>query len=878
MNTTNHEIEAPLPEAAPPAPNGTSPGGAESSKVVELNAQLAQENAKLARENAQLLQERDLLRMAMDNLPDFIYAKDKQGRYVLNNMAHALELGAKSPEELKGKSDFDFFPPELAAQFYADEKKIIETGQAVINQEQYKCKPGDKSGKKYWSVTTKVLWHDADGKLLGTVGITRDTTEQKRTEARLAYEQQLFQTFLETTPDNIYFKDRESRFVRMSQAKAETTLKAVQNTYRAAHPNAKPEDWPSHLAGIKPFTEWLMGKTDFDTYPEEHARMALAEEQEIMATGQPLLNKLQKVAMPDGSNFWMLITKMPWRDKDGNIIGTYGITRNVTDLKEAELKLDRERILMRTVIDTLPDFIYAKDKQGRFVLNNVAHSRDLGVERPEEMKGKRDYDFFPPELAEKFFSDEQKIIETGDPVLNQEQYKARPRDKSGQKRWSICTKVIWRDEQGEVLGTVGVTRDVHEMKLAQDALRQSEERLREVMRRTRCILNFGEVEGLDGWREHALDSVSSFRWNFPVMNVEAAQEVFPLNVPPDQQYQQVWTASRNPDDFVRMNQASGGAFLHDKPFYRNEFRCTDKSGIEHWMQQFVTIHKLAENRWQLFGITTDITDLKKTEVALRSSEEKLRQFTTQLERSNRELQDFAYVASHDLQEPLRKIVVFGERLKEKAAEAMGTDGRDYLDRMQKAAARMQTLITDLLMFSRVTTKAQPFMPVSLAEVATGVVNDLEGRIELVKGRVEIGALPIIDAEPVQMRQLLQNLIGNALKFRRPEEPPVVKVEAQLLPDPETPDRKLCRLTVSDNCIGFDEKYLDRIFNVFQRLHTRNEYEGTGMGLAIVRKIALYHGGDITAKSKLGEGSTFILTIPVAHPKEASNETKDAPPN
>ena len=195
--------------------------------------------------------------------------------------------------------------------------------------------------------------------------------------------------------------------------------------------------------------------------------------------------------------------------------------------------------------------------------------------------------------------------------------------------------------------------------------------------------------------------------------------------------------------------------------------------------------------------------------------------------------------------------------------------------MQKATGRMQTLINDLLSFSRVTTKAQPFTPVNLAEVAAGVVEDLEGRIELVKGRVEVGTLPVINAEPLQMRQLLQNLIGNALKFRRPEAPPVVKVEAQILADPDTPDKKLCRLTVSDNCIGFDEKYVDRIFNVFQRLHTRNEYEGTGMGLAIVRKIALYHGGDVTAKSKPGEGSTFIVTIPAAHPKPA--QTENLPP-
>src|ERR1700690_3527001 len=187
--------------------------------------------------------------------------------------------------------------------------------------------------------------------------------------------------------------------------------------------------------------------------------------------------------------------------------------------------------------------------------------------------------------------------------------------------------------------------------------------------------------------------------------------------------------------------------------------------------------------------------------------------------------------------------------------------------MQRGEAGMQILINDLLTFSRVTTKAQPFAPVNLAEIAANVVEDLEGRIELVKGRVEVGPLPIIDAEPLQMRQLLQNLTGNALKFRRPEEPPVVKVNTEMVPDPAAPGKMLCRLTVSDNCIGFDEKYLDRIFNVFQRLHTRNEYEGTGMGLAIVKKIAVYHGGEVTAKSKPGEGSTFILTIPMVHPRE-----------
>ncbi len=302
-------------------------------------------------------------------------------------------------------------------------------------------------------------------------------------------------------------------------------------------------------------------------------------------------------------------------------------------------------------------------------------------------------------------------------------------------------------------------------------------------------------------------------------------------------------------------------------------------------------------RW--FGTNTDITERRQMEEDLRRAREELEDrvlertaelksanellhreirerkeaeqrveaFAAELQRSNRELEQFASVASHDLQEPLRKIQAFGDRLQAKCGEMLNEQGREYLERMRSAAARMSTLINDLLVFSRVTTKAQPFAAVDLAAEARQVVSDLEARIQQAGGWVEIGSLPTIYADPMQMRQLLQNLIGNGLKFHRPQEPPVVRVEGRLLdgPNGEGPTAPLFELTVRDNGIGFEEKYLDRIFQLFQRLHSRSEYEGTGIGLAICRKIIERHGGTITARSAPGQGATFLVTLPVREP-------------
>jgi sigma-B regulation protein RsbU (phosphoserine phosphatase) len=280
-------------------------------------------------------QERRLLRTLIDNLPDAIYAKDTTGRKTLANLADLKNLHFKTEAETIGKTDFDLFPRELAERLHADDQKVIQ-GQSVINREEYFL---DDEGREHWLLTSKLPLHDQDGKIIGLVGINRDITEHKLAEDKLAYEQELFQTLLDNLPDTIYFKDCKSRFVRVSRSKVEKSLVVVRNRYRAAHPAAGPEELPPHLAGLEQFAEYMPGKTDFDFYAEERARPAYEDEQEIIRTGQPSIGKLERAVQPDGKVSWIITTKMPWHDKDGNIIGTFGVSRDVSALKQTEEKL-----------------------------------------------------------------------------------------------------------------------------------------------------------------------------------------------------------------------------------------------------------------------------------------------------------------------------------------------------------------------------------------------------------------------------------------------------------------------------------------------------------------------------------------------------------
>jgi len=272
----------------------------------------------------------------------------------------------------------------------------------------------------------------------------RYAIERKRAEEALAHERDLLHTLLDNLPDRIYFKDDQSRFTRIS--------KAVTEQFKIGHPRE------------------AMGKTDRDFFSAEHAEIAMRDEAQVMETGQPILAKVEREILPDGSVTWALTSKLPLKNRQGKTIGNFGISRDITEIKRIEEHLDAERNLLRSLIDNLPDYIYVKDTEGRYLLDNIAHRRWLGADSESQVVGRRVSDFFPAEAVDRFTNDDLRVIQSGFALLNREEL---VEDRLGNKRWHATTKVPIRSKDGKVTGLVGISRDITERKLSVEAIREA---------------------------------------------------------------------------------------------------------------------------------------------------------------------------------------------------------------------------------------------------------------------------------------------------------------------------------------------------------------------------------------------------------------------
>jgi PAS domain S-box-containing protein len=557
-------------------------------------------------------------------------------------------------------------------------------------------------------------------------------------------------------------------------------------------------------------------------YPSDgFLRISLAE---LDTAPVPADDGMRTHRRADGSLVRVELSSSAVRYQDGD-------ARLVT-AREVVVPLGEERF--RQALEHAPIGMAVVDPDGRWGMVNRALCRITGYSEEELLRRTFQDITHPADLDADLAQMQALLAGEGDSYELEKRYVRH----DGRVVWvQLCVALV-RDDAGRPVQFIAQVRDITVQREARVAMRRSEARFRSLIENATDVITVLDADG---------------RIRFESPSVKRI-----LGYDPDELVGRPVMDYVHPDDRAHVQQALSERLRNPGAVQSVELRFRHRDG------RWRILAARGANRLDDPAVRAIVVNSRDV-TERREAEEKLQAYARELQRSNRELQDFAYVASHDLQEPLRKIQAFGDRLSARAGGALDDQARDYLARMQAAAARMQALIQDLLAYSRVTTRPVPFVPVDLNQVAAEVEGDLQVRIAATEATVEVGPLPEVEGDAMQMRQLLLNLMGNAVKFHRPGVPPVVRVSGRVMGEGEAPVEpgvsSWAEVTVKDEGAGFDEKYLDRIFAPFQRLHGRGEYEGTGMGLAICRRIAERHGGTLEARSQPGTGSAFTLRIP-----------------
>jgi PAS domain S-box-containing protein len=545
------------------------------------------------------------------------------------------------------------------------------------------------------------------------------------------------------------------------------------------------------------------------------------------------------------------------------------LRQEINRRRETETALEQERYLANALLDSIPDHIYFKDRASRFLRINRSMAQRFQLGSPAEAVGKTDFDFFTAEHAQSAFADEQEILRTGVAMVGGEEAETWP---DGTTTWVSSTKQCLRDKDGNVVGTYGLSRDITSRKRAErrlsvqyqvaqilagaDTFEAAAPRILEEV--GRCLgWTFGSVWLVDATGQ-ALRCVES--WSAPETPVDEFESnsrsmTMPKGVGLPGRVlaggEPVWIEDVVIDpNFPRASLALK-AGLHGAIGF--PFRSAGEIlGVMEFFSR--RIEKPDEDLVQMFSaIGSQIGQF----VTRKRMERALQEKAEELERSNQDLEQFAYVASHDLQEPLRMISSYTQLLGRRYGDKLDADAHEFIRFAVEGSARLQALINDLLAYSRVGTRPRAFAETSMGEVLNRALKNLEIAVEESHARITSDPMPVVHGDAIQLTQLLQNLLGNALKFRGTK-PAAIHVGARREPGS---NGRIWHFSVQDHGIGIAPEYFERIFVLFQRLHSREEYPGTGIGLAICKKIVERHGGRIWVESQPGQGTTFHFTIP-----------------
>lgn len=791
---------------------------------------------------------------------------DTELRYLRINERLAEINGLPASEHI-GRT-FREIVPDLADQAKAIAKKVLETGLPVMNVEFIGTSPARPDVRR----TLYSNWvpiRDTSGKIVRINVVTEEVTERKQADEELHHSYALIDSVLNNTHMLVAYMDPQFNFRMVNEPYARADGKDV---------------------------AFFPGKNHFTLYPNVENEAIFRK---VVETGEPVFFYARPFqyahSLKRGTSYWDW-SLIPTRDADGHVTGVVLTLADVTSRIKTEEALRESESSFRSLFETMTEGFALHeiftDEQGRpvdyrFLNVNPAFERLTGL-KGSDLIGKHVLEVLPD--TEQYWIEKfGRVALTGEPV-HFENYSA------SLGRWYEVFAYRPAPRQFAVVFT-----DISERKKAEERERHEHRETAFANRVLRAFVEFEGDEIFDQALAIVLEEMSSRHGVFGYIP-EAGHLFCPslskmldaceiegkcIHYPPEK-WKGLWAKALTQKRSLYTNEAPpvppGHPIIHNNLaapiLFQGEaigllniankddgYTDADRETLDRisarvapvlyaWIQRKLREdeRKAAEEELRRSRDQLEVRVQERT-AELEKANYRLKLYNRQLEQLNKELQDFAFVASHDLQEPLRKVRIFGDMLA--AGPALDEASIDYVKRMQSAAARMQNLLNSLLSYSRVTTKAKPVMEANLNKSVEIALSNLGIEIEVKNAPIEVDDLPTIMADRVQMIQLFQNLIGNALKYHRHGQPPNVRVYA------EHRNANAVEICVEDNGIGFDEKYLDKIFLPFQRLHGRSsDYEGVGMGLAICKKIVDLHGGQITAKSEVGKGSTFIMTLPM----------------